>query len=510
MSAALDLARVCNAMSATGEAAAPKPLPAELLSVEAFPLAALPEAFRPWVADVAQRMNCPPDFVAVPLIVAAASLVARHVRIRPQARTDWTERGNLWALLVGRPGMMKSPAMAQALAPIERLEARAAHEYREALSGFVQAAGLRKLRAEAGMKQARAALKRNARADVSSLLACEGDDDEPIRRRYIVADATYEKLGEILVANPGGVLSVRDEARGLFLHLAREESAPTRSFYLQSWSGGSYHFDRIGRGTVTVEDARLSMIGGIQPGPLSELMQQARRGAADDGMIERFLIAWPDSPGAWREVDRWPDTEAKRAAWDTFERLDGITPEALRAEMERDHDGTPRGLPFLRFSDDAREAFAEWRGDLERRLHDAEAEGLEGALSKFKHHVPALALALHAVDGGAGPVTLAATMRALALADYFESHARRLYASSRRVTLRAARALLGKARDGLLPDPFTARDVYRNAWAGLSERAIVADALDMLAAHGWLLETTMETGGRPTVTYTLSEGARHG
>ena len=227
-------------------------------------------------------------------------------------------------------------------------------------------------------------------------------------------------------------------------------------------------------------------------------------------MIERFLIAWPDSPGAWREVDRWPDTEAKRAAWDTFERLDGITPEALRAEMERDHDGTPRGLPFLRFSDDAREAFAEWRGDLERRLHDAEAEGLEGALSKFKHHVPALALALHAVDGGAGPVTLAATMRALALADYFESHARRLYASSRRVTLRAARALLGKARDGLLPDPFTARDVYRNAWAGLSERAIVADALDMLAAHGWLLETTMETGGRPTVTYTLSEGARHG
>ncbi len=511
MSAVQDLARVRNAMTTTGEAATqPKPLPAELLPVEAFPLGALPEAFRPWVADVAQRMNCPPDFVAVPLIVAAASLVARHVRIRPQARTDWTERGNLWALIVGRPGMMKSPAMAHALAPIERLEARAAHDYREAFDGFVQAAALRKLRAEAGMKQARAALKRDAHADVSDMLAREADDDEPIWRRYVVADAGYEKLGEILVANPGGVLSVRDEMRGLFLYLAREESAPARAFYLQAWSGGRYTFDRIGRGTVTVEDARLSMIGGIQPGPLSELMQQARRGAADDGMIERFLIAWPDSPGAWHEVDRWPDTAAGRAAWEAFERLDNLGAGALRAEVETGFDGAPKGLPFLRFADDAREAFAEWRGDLEGKLRGAEPEGLEGALSKFKHHVPALALALHAVDGGAGPVTLAATMRALALADYFESHARRLHASARRVTLRAARTLLDKARDGSLPDPFTARDVYRNQWAGLSDRATVTDALDMLAAHGWLLEATMETGGRPTVTYALSEGARRG
>ena len=286
--------------------------------------------------------------------------------------------------------------------------------------------------------------------------------------------------------------------------------ATARAFYLQSWSGGSYHFDRIGRGTVTVEDARLSMIGGIQPGPLCDLMLQARRGAADDGMIERFLIAWPDSPGAWRNVDRWPDNEAKRKVWATFDHLDGITADALRAEVQTGFDGEPHGLPFLRFADDAREAFAEWRTDLEAKLRGAEAEGLDGALSKSRHHVPALALALHVVDGGTGPVTLAPTTRALALADYFESHARRLHASGRRVAMRAARAVLDKARDGSLPDPFTARDVYRNQWAGLSDRATAADALDLLVAHGWLVEATIETGGRPTVTYTLTEGARRG
>lgn len=493
-----------------GPAELPLELPPELLPVAAFPMDALAVTFGPWVRDVAERMHCPPDFVAVPMLVAAASLVARHVGVRPQYRTDWTERGNLWALIVGRPGYMKSPAMAQALAPIERLERRAADEFTAQALQHQADAMATKLRAEANVKAARAALKKDGGADVAALLAAEFEADAPTRRRYVVNDLTYEKLGEILAANPDGVLSVRDEMRGLLLSLGREESAPARAFYLQAWSGGLYTFDRIGRGTVTIDDARLSIIGGIQPGPLAELVQQARRGAADDGMIERFLIAWPDAPGAWREVDRFPDTAGKQQAWEAFDRLDKLTAEALGAVQEFDPQGQPRGLPFLRFDDDAREAFGEWRSDFERSIRAAESEGLEGALSKFRHHVPALALALHVIDGGIGPITLAATLRALALAEYFDSHTRRLHGSGRRMTVRAAQTIIAKARAAALPEAFTARDVYRNQWAGLNDRAAVADALDMLAAHGWLTETIIDTGGRPCVTYALTEGARRG
>lgn len=492
------------------QAPEPRPLPDELAPVDAFPLAALPAAFGPWVADVAERMQCPPDFVAVPMLVAAASLVARHVGIRPQARTDWCERANLWALIVGRPGIMKSPAMTQALAPIERLEARAAQAFNEQ-AGQRQAEALAaKLRAEANVKAARAKLKKDRDADVTELLCADDDPEAPTRPRYVVNDLTYEALGEILQANPAGALAVRDEIKGLLLHLAREEQAPARGFFLQAWSGGRYTFDRITRGCVAIEDVRLSIIGGIQPGPLSELVLQARRGAADDGMLERFLIAWPDAPTAWREVDRWPESAAKRRAWEVFDRLDQLTADTLQAERDTDLHGDARGLPFLRFRDDAREGFSGWRRDFEARLRASEGEGLEGALSKFRHHVPALALTLHVIDGGAGSVTLPATLRALTLAEYFESHARRLHGSGRRLAVRGARAILGKARAGALADPFTARDVYRPQWAGLTDRAAVADALDLLAAHGWLTEATVETGGRPTTVYSLAEGARHG
>lgn len=490
---------------------APQPLPDELPPVDPFPLQALPEAFRPWVADVTERMQCAPDFVGVPMLVGAASLVARHVGIRPQGFTDWIERGNLWALSVGRPGTLKSPAHREALAPLERLEAKAAEEFNAATSQHQAEELATKLRAEAALKKAREKLKKDNRADVADLLASQEADAAPTRRRYIVSDLTYESLGEILAANPDGVLSVRDEMRGLFLSLAREESAPARAFYLQAWSGGTYRFDRIGRGSVTIPDARLSMIGCIQPGPLSELIQQAKRGAADDGMLERFLISWPDSQGAWREVDRLPDASSKRQAWEAFDRLDRITEDTIGAEIDTDIHGEQRGLAFLRFSEEAREAFSEWRTEFERvTIPNADSEGLEGALSKFRHHVPALALAIHVTDGGYGPVGLDATIRALCLAEYFESHARRLHSSGRRMAVKAAKLIVSKALGGSLSESFTARDVYRNQWSGLSDKGAVSDALDLLVAHGWLHELEANTGGRPTSLYVLTEGAKRG
>ncbi|MEG1971250.1 MAG: YfjI family protein, partial [Burkholderiaceae bacterium] len=420
-------------------------------------------------------------------------MVARSAGIRPQARTDWQVPGNLWALLVGRPGVMKSPAMAQALAPIERLEARAGEAHASAIAETRRDAAVQKLRADANLNEARKRLRKDPGADVSALLGAADEEEDPPRARYVLTNPTYEKLGEILADNPGGVLSVRDEMRGLFLSLAREESAEARAFYLQAWSGGRYTFDRIGRGTVTVEDARLSLVGAIQPGPLTAIIHEGKRTGADDGLIERLLFCWPDDPGAWRNVDRWPDSDAKRRAWDVFDRLDGITAAELGAEVEAAHDGQPSGQPFLRFESQALDAFTEWRAELEGKLRSSEADGLEAALSKFRHHVPALALMLHVVDGGAGPVTVTPTLRALALAEYFESHARRVHASGRRVSVDAARAILKRAQKGDLSPSFTARDVYRNQWAGLSDRATVEDGLALLAAHGWIDEATVDT-----------------
>jgi len=58
----------------------PKPLPSELLPVEPFDPYFLPESIGPWVADIADRMQCPLDFVAVPAMVALGAVLGSFRR----------------------------------------------------------------------------------------------------------------------------------------------------------------------------------------------------------------------------------------------------------------------------------------------------------------------------------------------------------------------------------------------------------------------------------------------
>ena len=111
--------------SVTAPWPAPQPIPSGLPPVPAFDERLLPSALAPWVADIAERAQCPPDFVAVGALVAAAAVIGRQVAIRPKRADDWTVIPNLWGLAVGRPGLMKSAALAEALTPLAPLTADA-------------------------------------------------------------------------------------------------------------------------------------------------------------------------------------------------------------------------------------------------------------------------------------------------------------------------------------------------------------------------------------------------
>jgi hypothetical protein len=199
------------------------------------------------------------------------------------------------------------------------------------------------------------------------------------------------------------VLAYRDEIISLLKTLDREEHIAARGFYLTAWSGKDrYTFDRIIRGQTHIKAACVSMLGSVQPGKLTGYLRAAMSGdAGDDGLIQRFgLLAWPDQSPEWREADRYALAEPKAIAWKTFERLNNLTAELAGAQFDEEYEK----LPFLRFDEPAREIFAEWRGDLERRLRSGDMmTGLESHLAKYRKLVPTLALINHLADGGAGP-----------------------------------------------------------------------------------------------------------
>ena len=112
---------------------APLPIPSMLLPVESFDAALMPAALGPWVSDIAERMQCPPDFPAVAAMVALSSVIGRKACIAPKRRDNWRVIPNLWGAVVGRPGVMKSPALAEAMKPLDRLQALASELHAESM-----------------------------------------------------------------------------------------------------------------------------------------------------------------------------------------------------------------------------------------------------------------------------------------------------------------------------------------------------------------------------------------
>jgi putative DNA primase/helicase len=285
--------------------------------------------------------------------------------------------------------------------------------------------------------------------------------------------------------------------------LDREENVAARGFFLSGWTGNqSYTFDRITRSGARIEAVCVSMLGSTQPGRIMAYIAPALRGgAADDGMIQRFgLTVWPDMPTEWKFVERSLNEEARKRAFQVFERLSRLSHSNIGATID-----TIDECAFVGFDDQTSEIFAEWLTKLERQLRSNELHpALESHFGKYRKLVPALALINHLVDGGSGAVGSDALKRAIAFSEYLASHARRLYGAGLRLEVVTAQAILARIHKGELIDGFTARDILQNDWAKLTDREQVIAGLALLVDHDWLVERITPTRGRPRTDYIIN------
>ncbi|GGR48766.1 hypothetical protein GCM10008959_07390 [Deinococcus seoulensis] len=472
-----------------------QPLPAALPPAPTLPPEMLPPALRGWLVDLAELACVPLEGLAASALAALSGLIGRAVQLAPEGLDNsWRVVPNLWGALVQRPSGMKSMQLDAALAPLHELEARARDEFE---AGEVD----RELKLEAlkmQEEQIKKDSKKSGKLDLDALreLRLEAREAAPTPRRYMVQNTTYEKLGELLRENPLGLTMVRDELSGWIEAMGREENSEPRSFWLQTWNGdGSYTFDRIGRGTVRVDNLCMAVMGAIQPGPLQRFVSKSRAGAAADvGFLQRFqLLVYPDGLPAWKRPSRQADAAAKAQALAVFETLDTV-----RQSSEP---------VTLAFSEEAQAVFIEWRDALEVRLRGGELvkfPAFESHLGKYRSLAPSLALIFHLVDVAAPtlhpaalpPVTAQALDLALNWVDFLELHARKVYAHDLGTAFTPAHALAEKIEGGAVREGDRLRDLRRKGWAGLSDEEL-GMAVQALSDLGWVQVEKVKTPGRP-------------
>lgn len=494
----------------------PSPLTADLQPAPVFNAEVLlPEPLRAFVLDTADRMPCPPDFIAAPLIVALGSVIGARCGLKPKRKDDWLVPANLWGGIVGDPSSKKTPAISQVTRFIDGLEAAADEKSQLLMKGYdadLAAYEAHRSTIEAEMKAA-AKGKGSGRSMGDLKAALEGleEPQKPQVRRYKTNDGTTAKLADLLSVNPAGLLVFRDEITGLLASWDKQGSEGDRAFYLEGWNGTSpYRQDRIGRGEVWIPNHCLSLLGGIQPEMLARYLIGLSTSLDNDGRVQRFqVLVYPEAV-PWRWRDRYPTQGVREAVRDLFHHLSVFDPEEAGAEPATDF----VKLPSFHFDDDAQKIFIDWSTDLNTvRIPKESMPLMRQHLAKYERLFCSIALILHLTQVRPGPAVSAETaMRAAAWTQYLEGHARRVYGLLELQQVSTAAALSRRLAQGKLVDGFTVRDVQRKGWTGLTTATVIEQALGVLEDHSYVAAVDQQNpaGGPQTVRYFVNPKVRQG
>jgi Protein of unknown function (DUF3987) len=481
----------------------PEAIKESLSEVLPCPTLTLPQELADWIQGNAKQMQIAEDYFVASLLVYLGSLIGRKRGLRLRQGTSWIEFPNLWGMVVGRPAMMKSPAMKAVLGPLEVLATRAIDEYNAALKQYESELESWKIRSKACEEvyknDYKNSLKKETQSQKPVKRHIEEMPTEPKKRRYKTQDATTQKLGEILLDNPQGLLLYRDELAGWLISFEKNGREGDRQFFLESWSGNqAFDVDRIERGSLHIPALCLSIFGSIQPGPLGQYINSALQGGTgDDGFIQRFqIMVWPNTKDHWELIQGIPISELETPVNQIFNCLDRLTFDPIGAPV------------ILSFTNEAQALFDKWQGSYEKRLRAGDLPPhMEAHLTKYKKLLPSLCLILEHVQEAANgkhpsAVSVHTLESAIGWLAYFESHAHRIYGSGANATPKIAKELIKHLRKGDIEEPFTIRDIYHGKhWGGLGTAKQVQEVVDYLVEKHYLASKLVKSVGRPTEKY---------
>jgi hypothetical protein len=368
------------------------PLPLDQVpEAPVFPLSVFPERLKRFAESSAFSMNCPPDYVAVPMLVLAGASIgaARCLEIKP----GWSELPGLYAGVVAPPGSVKSNAL--------KLVARPACDEQSRLHQIY----LRERQAaEDGVEGIR-----------------------PREKVIYVSDVTTERLASILEENARGVVLVRDEltAWTRAMDQYRSSKGADRQFFLSAWSSEPVSVQRKNPQSPSVFVARpfLGVVGGLPPDLLPTL-----RGSREvcDGFLDRILISYPAPLPAKAEDWRCVDDGHLRVWADTLKWLRDLGP-------QKDEDGNERPRSVC-LTSCGRDEWVRFTTQLAAAMNKGDlTDHLRGVWSKHRGYCARLALILHCLRLSAGEADgedVDGTSVALAakVIDYFQGHALKAFA----------------------------------------------------------------------------------
>jgi hypothetical protein len=453
---------------------------------------------------IAEGTATPVDYPAVGYLAACASLIGGKRRVKPYASTHWSEPCILWLGAVGDPSSRKSPALEAVTNPLGAIERDKAEEHKANLRAYDEDLE----RAKASRAEWQSQLKEATKAGnpPPPMPDAAAEPAEPCRRRTIVQDATPEAVGAILAGNPMGTLHFRDELAGWLTSFDRYAPGG-REFWLEAYGGRPFVIDRKGtKEPLVIPFNGVSVLGGIQPAKLADALLSS----VDDGLVARFIWAWPDKV-AFRRPQAAADLHVLEQV---YRNLDAL-PWASDMQGER----TARVIPL---SASAADTFEQWQHD-NAAVDDDASSLFKSFVGKMDGAVLRLALVCEyagwAFRGGSEPdeVTFDSLVASAEFVDdYAKSMAERVYGDAALPAVERLAAVLAryivKQRMARINKRTLKQSPHKSRLPGLRNADTMNQVVEFLVDAGWLMPSPSREGataGREKADYIVNP-AVHG
>ena len=382
------------------------------------------------------------------LIAAASTAIGNAVNIR--IRGGWVSSPILYMILIGRPGMGKTPPLDFAFRPIRKLDAKVIKQFKIDMENYNSI-----LESQKGKKDERPSLP-----------------PKPILKRTIISDFTPEALIRALNDNPRGVTVYVDEIMGMFNAVNQYSKGQLIEQLLTAFSGKPLDVSRCSMPIpIHIERPFINIVGTMQTTRVHELVD---KGYKDNGLLDRIIFVYPSS----QEISDWPIDEDFTAS--SFEKYSALWEDVINRICEicfiTDENNDYALQNVLNFSPEAGTYFTNWCNGLIHKVNQIKDDGLvDSRIMKIPMIAARLALVFQILRWACGEVhkdfvDIDSIKSAIRLSSYFED----CYSNIQRFMLMESIEPQKKELLDNVPALFsTTEAIQAGKEVGLSERSVM-------------------------------------
>lgn len=446
--------------SSVNDSDEPQPLIRQEGEPGVFPLEAVGGTMAAGIRGLMEHARVPRAMAGNSVLTAMASVVQAHRKTKNPA--SGVERPcSIFASTVADVSGRKSTTDSIAMRPIREFEHRALAAYCGELAEIRQ--------------------QEHAEADPAVLRVPE----------ILIEEATYEGLLKKLAGGLGYAFLNNDDAVTQLCGAGMNDENRMKmgGGLSRLWEGASVRRSLAGPNGGSVSHKAISVHWQIQPIAAAILLGSKDLGG--QGLLSRFLCAWPESLVGTRlldPVDPGPSLEAQTDLQQFHNHLETLLSVPVEYHQTTKNDLTPRLLPL---SQSAIRAWTTYFNEVEADMRGKYAS-IEGFAGKLGEHVLRLAVVLRASDDlEAHELTADDVDCAVALARFYTHEAQRLMGFGMiDDDLRDAQKLLAWMHNSWKGGDFVSTpDTYQRGPQHVRTSARAKQLCRILADHGWLRPT---------------------